>query len=298
MMERTKTMVMAAFAADALALGAHWIYDTPAIEKTFGRVTDFHAPSANSFHAGKEKGAFTHYGDQMLVLMRSVVSRNGFTADGFSEDWRALLADYAGYRDHATRETWENLQAGRKPLNAGSKSTDLGGASRIAPLGHVYRSDPAAFIKAARAQTVLTHNVPEIVDSAEFFARLAVAVLSGHDPVTAILGTRAEGFDRPPFDRWIDAGLESAGRETVGAIAGFGQTCSVGAAFPSVIHLIARYPTDLQAALVENTMAGGDSAARGMLAGMILGARPGMDALPDRWLAEMTACPEILDLLA
>ena len=64
-----------------------------------------------------------------------------------------------------------------------------------------------------------------------------------------------------------------------------------------MIHLIAKYPTDLEAALVENTMAGGDSAARGMMAGMVLGAHLGEDAIPGRWRKAMTAHDEISRLL-
>ena len=74
--------------------------------------------------------------------------------------------------------------------------------------------------------------------------------------------------------------------------------CSVNAAFPSVIHLIARFPDDLPSALVENTMAGGDSAARGMLAGMVLGAHLGSAAIPDHWLNEMVARSEIAALIS
>ena len=40
-------------------------------------------------------------------------------------------------------------------------------------------------------------------------------------------------------------------------------------------------------------MAGGDSAARGMLAGMILGPYGGMAAIPDHWLSEMKAFQHI-----
>ena len=51
-----KTMVMATFLADALALGAHWIYDTKSISQRYGRIEDFIKPGSNSYHPTKEKG--------------------------------------------------------------------------------------------------------------------------------------------------------------------------------------------------------------------------------------------------
>jgi ADP-ribosylglycohydrolase len=41
--------------------------------------------------------------------------------------------------------------------------------------------------------------------------------------------------------------------------------------------------------LLENTRAGGDSAARGMIIGMILGASLGYEKLPQDWLETMNA---------
>jgi ADP-ribosylglycohydrolase len=73
--------------------------------------------------------------------------------------------------------------------------------------------------------------------------------------------------------------------------------CEVEAAFPSVIHLIAKYENNLKEALVENVMAGGDSAGRGLLVGMVLGAHLGMDAIPQEWLTDLKAYSEVMELL-
>jgi hypothetical protein len=54
-----KAMVVDAFMADALALGAHWIYDTQDIFKRFGRIEDFMPPGPtgpNSYHPTKDHG--------------------------------------------------------------------------------------------------------------------------------------------------------------------------------------------------------------------------------------------------
>jgi ADP-ribosylglycohydrolase len=69
--------------------------------------------------------------------------------------------------------------------------------------------------------------------------------------------------------------------------------CSVEAALPGTIHLICTCETDFSRALIENVRAGGDSAARGMLLGMVLGAHAGTEALPSRWLDELNRRPRI-----
>lgn len=65
----------------------------------------------------------------------------------------------------------------------------------------------------------------------------------------------------------------------------------------AVIHLIVKYENNLKEALTENVMAGGDSAARGLLAGMILDAHLGPDAVPEVWLSQLKRHPQIDCLL-
>jgi ADP-ribosylglycohydrolase len=161
-----EAMVLASFAADTLALGAHWIYDTRQIDARFGRVTDFLKPSPPTYHPTKARGELTHYGDQTLVLLRSVSACGGFDED------------------------------------------------------------------------------------------------------------------------------------TLSAMRRFGQMCEVAAAFPATVHLIAKYEDRLKEGLIENVMAGGDSAGHGLLAGLVLGAWGGRSAIPECWLSGLAAAQEITRLLA
>ena len=118
-----------------------------------------------------------------------------------------------------------------------------------------------------------------------------------HRPVAALRETWNQGFDTPPYSEWIEDGLDSVEKDTRQAILDFGQMCETPAAFPSVIHLIAKYENDLKAGLVENAMAGGDSAGRGLAVGMILGAHLGVEAIPPEWLAELKEYRQITALL-
>ena len=297
MKEKPKAMVLASFAADSLALGVHWIYNTRVIDKKFGRVDHFIKPERPTYHPTKNRGEFTHYGDQSLLLLESIAACEGFDLRDFSDRWQKLFDNYDGYVDNATKGTLENLASGKSPTEAGSGSDDLAGASRIASLVYVYRNDPQELIDSARAQTAFTHNNPPVIQSAVFFASIAHQILAGNTPLAAIEQAQKDEFHSDPFKEWIQIGLESTEQDSRQAILNLGQMCEIQVAFPGVVHLIAKYENDLKAALVENVMAGGDSAARGLLVGLVLGAHLGMEAIPPQWLTDMKAYPQIVDML-
>ena len=296
MSDNAKAMLMASFAADAHALGVHWVYNTNVIDKKYGRLETLIAPTMAAYHRGKPAGAFTHYGDQMLLLLRSVAT-HGYSPQQFCEDWQAYFSNYEGYLDGATKNTLANLDDGLDFDQAGSNSDDLGGAARIAPLVYVYRNDPDRLVAAVRDQTALTHRNQAVIDTAELMARTALRVLAGAHPVDALQQETQARFTDTPLATWVAEGIDSAAIETRQAIKDFGQMCEMPAAFPATVHLLARYPGNLKTALVENVMAGGDGAARGMLVGLLLGAHTGSDAI-QLWIDAMQARLEIETLLA
>ena len=209
MNDRAKAMVLASFAADALALGVHWIYNTNVIDKKWGRVEEYIQPERPTFHPSKDIGDFTHYGDQTLVLLNSVAANSGFNIIDFADEWQQFTKSYAGYIDGATKATLENINAGKQPTEAGSDSNDLAGAARIAPLVYSYRDDITKLIDSARAQTTVTHNNQEVIDAAAFFANVAFNVLNGKRPLNAIQLTLEEQFYRKPYSTWVEEGLKT-----------------------------------------------------------------------------------------
>ena len=295
--DNAKAMILVSFAADALSLGVHWIYNTNVIDKKWGRVEEFIKPERPTYHPTKDLGEFTHYGDQTLLLLKSIADSSGFDLNHFARSWREFFNSYEGYFDGATKATLENFAIGKGPTDAGSDSDDLAGAARIAPLVLCYRNDLKKLTTAARAQTALTHNHRHVVESAEFFGRVVWHVLRGETPTAAIKQTLKNGFERDPYLKWVTGGLDSVESDTRQAMLDFGQMCEVEAAFPCVVHLIAKYQDNLKEGLIENAMAGGDSASRGLIVGMILGAHLGIDAIPQKWLSELKSYQEIVDLM-
>ncbi|MBW2192920.1 MAG: ADP-ribosylglycohydrolase family protein, partial [Deltaproteobacteria bacterium] len=155
-----------------------------------------------------------------------------------------------------------------------------------------------SLVSRAKAQTAMTHNNPLVIESADFFSRLTIRILNGAAPVAAINDVVKDVDYTAPFTDWIEQGIVSVKNDTRSAISEFGQMCETPAAFPSVIHLIVKYENNLKEALIENVMAGGDSAARGLLVGMALGAHSGPEAIPPAWLSELKAREKILGFLS
>ncbi|THB77250.1 MAG: ADP-ribosylglycohydrolase family protein [Desulfobacteraceae bacterium] len=293
MHQKIKDGILASFIADALSLGVHWVYDINDIQKEFGRLEKIAAPGLAPYHGMKQKGDFTHYGDQTMRLMESIHQRSGFDPEGFKQDWLDLFKDYKGYVDQATKTTIKNHDANK----GGSGSTDLGGAARIAPLSLLILNNESDFIQAARAQTAMTHNTPVVLDTAEFFAHAFMGVLEGKTPTQAIDRSLEIMSDSFELHHLVTSGRQSITQDTPGAIAQMGQACSTIGALQSTIHLILKYEDDLNEALVENINAGGDSSARGMLTGFILGAYNGLESIPESWKEDLNAWSDIISII-
>jgi ADP-ribosylglycohydrolase len=290
-----RTAILAAFAADSLALGVHWVYDTDAIAGRHGRVASLLKPELAPYHRGKDAGDLTHYGDQMLLLMRHVAEAGAFDAQAFGRQWREAMGAYAGYVDGATRQTLANLERGLPATQAGSPSDDLSGAARLAPLLAVYADRPDDLVRAARAQAMLTHASPLVAAAAGVLARACLLALGGEEAAAALTRAAGESGD-PAVADLIRRGLAAKGMDSLGAVKGFGQSCAAHAGLPGAVQIVARHGGNLEEALVENVMAGGDSAARGMFIATLLGCLPGA-SVPVRWLEGLRCRDEVLGLM-
>lgn len=297
MKDRATSAVLASFAGDALSLGAHWIYSAEMIARDFGRVEFYSDPAPDSYHPTKKKGEFTHYGDQVLVLLESLSAVGAFDPQDFSRRWQELFTGYHGYYDQATRETLKNFAGGKPFPEAGAVSNDLSGAVRIAPLAYAFREDEEKLVSAARTQTGMTHRDGLTVDASEFFARVVFRVMHGRKPVQACEEVADRYFPGSSILQHVKKGVARCSSETVTTIGELGQDCHLPSAFPSVVHTICRYENDLKEALIQTVMAGGDSAARGLAVGMVLGAHLGMEAIPREWIEGLKKRTEIMALL-
>ena len=282
MKNRLKAALWGAFYGDAYALGAHWLYDTHQISRSQFDTKQFNDPLSD-YHPGKKAGDFTHYGDQMLWLLDAIAHDDDFNVQKFSELWRARMQDYSGYVDGASKHTLEALEAGKSSLGCGSSSHDLSVVGRMMPLVYAYHHDIDKMMEYVKLHTVFTHMSRELVESAAYFNELILAVSLGAD-VSRSIEEIALAYSET-LQKWVAAGIEAAEHhEPIEAIKRLGQSCSVEGGFAAVVYLLVRF-SDFQEAMEANVLAGGDSAARGMIVGAVLGAAGGMEVLPYNYKA-------------
>ncbi len=279
----------ASFVADALSMGPHWVYDIAALRENYGSITGYTYPTVMDYHKGRNPGDLTHLGDQALLLLESIQKRDGFDRDGWASDWRAFIEEYGGYLDAASKQTIRHLRAGDPIDTAGSDSTELAGASRIAAAVHFYWDDPEQMMRSSKEQTDVTHHTTIIVEAAEFIVSTVEGIQRGLIPTTAMQASASRDYEVLPARGWVEKGFAAAGTDSTDAIGDFGRACDIRFSFPSVAQLVARYEDDLRGALIANVEAGGDSAARGLMLGIILGAYHGMGAIPDEWIEGLNA---------
>jgi ADP-ribosylglycohydrolase len=276
--QKLKGMLFGSLAADSLSLGSHWVYNVKAIEKRLGRPDRLTDPIVKSFHPNRKKGEFTHYGDQALFLLEWIAKRGDYDDREYFKAWKDFIASYDGYLDHATKDTMEHGTA--------SNMDDIAGASRTAVLALVYPDDREKLVTRAVSHALLTHNDPLVADTARFFSLLLFEEEGTmKESVEKVLSFG--GWNSDLLEKQVRTGLDSAGEDTTETIEKFGQMCTAKRALSSTIHLLVTYENDVKEALVANTAAGGDSAARGMLVGMILGSRLGFDAVDPEWITDL-----------
>lgn len=295
-MNPSSSIVLGSFIGDSLALGPHWIYDPREIHEKLGRVTTYQPPLA-IYHTGKTAGDLTHYGDQTLVLLRSIAENGGFDLTRFSSAWRAFWEDPAthSYRDGATKATLAHLQSGA----AASTSQDIAGAARISPLFLLKWESEDDLLEAAAAQTACTHGDPAVIEAARFFATVTQSLLHGKSMQAALEKAMQRANEEALPAEWWENALESAASKGTDAAAlhWHGLSCHTADAFPGICHLLLRHPGDPATALIENANAGGDSAARGIILGLIYGAKFPVSGWPAEWLEDLHARPEITRLI-
>ena len=184
-----------------------------------------------------------------------------------------------------------NLAEGVPWREAGvSNSKGCGSAMRVAAVGLVYADDTDRLLEVARASSVLTHGHDAGVEGAAAAALLVALAMRGATPdqmygaVMDYCAPRSPDFracmEKLPILRDADPAVALSRR-------GLGEGWVAEEAVASALYCVMRHPDDFSAAVVCGANTDGDSDSIACIAGSIVGARLGADAIGARWRAQV-----------
>jgi len=271
MNQSIQNSILTSLVADAYNLGSHWVYDEKQLQELPLDWKSLNAPQA-MWHKMKDKGDFTHYGDQTFFLLEFMDTNKTFDKDAFYLFWKEKMSSYSGYIDGATRGGLQSM---------GGASNDLSICGRLAPL-LINANSQEEFLQRVKDLVAITHNTPLAHASSQFFAKLLYMRIEKKDIQESIQILKKEFKE---LESWIDAGVASKESNTFETIREFGPACGIDGGFSGVIHLLCQNDT-LENILENNARAGGDNSARGMVVAMILAAKDNV-TLPNAWINDI-----------
>jgi ADP-ribosylglycohydrolase len=119
----------------------------------------------------------------------------------------------------------------------------------------------------------------------ETFAQILAALLKGTDMHSAVHQVQETAAKHPQFgeelsQRFKDV-FERKHIDTSVATEQLGQSCPLKNSFPAALLAVIQTPDDFVGTLERIAAAGGDNAGRAAIAGALLGAHLGIDAIPE-----------------
>jgi ADP-ribosyl-[dinitrogen reductase] hydrolase len=241
--------------------------------------------------AGDARGGPGAATDLALRLASSLAELGGYDADD------ALRRYVAWHRTDPTgagedmRDALGLIAAGEDSFRATSTFATSGNGAliRTTPLGIAYAGHDEALRDATLADAALTHFDP-----------LAgkVALLHNQALSWLLVGGPALLFEQLKNPEWLDDRIEDVVIPATSGVRGFAESLAAtepGSALASLaVGLVVAFNADsFDQGVAWAVGLDGDSAANGAVAGALLGARLGVDAIPAAWVAALARRAEL-----
>ena len=203
------------------------------------------------------------------------------------------MNNYQGELDAASKESLVNIKSGRSFLGAGSSSHDLSVVGRHAPILFTLKGMDE-MLESVKFHNCLTHMTKETMDASKYIAEVTLAMIYNLD-VEKTLIERAK-FYGEEVEAEVEKALALKDKPANVALSTLGTGSNVQGALASTIYLLLNFHDDFETLLKLNLEAGGESSARAMVAGMVIGARYGFEKIQPEWIEEIKGY-EILNAL-
>jgi len=262
--ERARDAILGTFAADAAALGLHWVYDQDEVRAKGGDQPEFFDPAGNQYHARRKIGEFTHYGDHALVALESVAEAGGLDIEDYLRRFEARFGDpaYDGYLDHATKDLLESKK--------GADDNQVGALVKLPVFVARYLEDPEFEARIEEAIRVTHDNTQAVRYGVAAACAIRVAILGGTAEKAVDSVCKPSRAIEHLLVRVLDAGPDMAAFALEA-----GQTCPVPNSLPTALHE-ALHGGDFENTVRGSILSGGDSSGRLFVSAAIRGATDGI----------------------
>jgi ADP-ribosylglycohydrolase len=180
-----------------------------------------------------------------------------------------------------------------------NNSKGCGGVMRTAPAGLAF-TGKRAFEMGARF-AAMTHGHPSGYLSAGFVAEMIAWIIDGRsleDSVESAMETLVGYSGHEETLRAVDQALElaTAADAPMDVIPRLGEGWVGEEALSISLYCALKFPGDFKGATTAAVNHSGDSDSTGSIAGAILGAKLGVEAIPEEWIARLENAHEISEL--
>lgn len=233
-----------------------------------------------------------------LLLARSILKEGQYTDEAAARAYAWWLGSNPF---DVGRTTWQalspawNAYRSRQPLaplarqaSSGSASQANGGLMRISPLGifgHAFSEDDLADM--ARQDSQLTHAHPVCQDASAIYCVAIAAAVRGVGDGHAVYRHACDWGRRQAVHPEVLAAMDrAADRRPADYLHSMGWVLTaLQNAFYQLLHA-----GNLVDGLADTVLCGGDTDTNAAIAGALLGAVRGTDALPSRWIDRLVTC--------
>jgi ADP-ribosyl-[dinitrogen reductase] hydrolase len=223
-------------------------------------------------------GQPTDDSEMALALARCLVANRAFESE-------KVLDAYREWMTSRPLDIGATTERGLLGLHT-SESESNGALMRVSPAGVFCFSDPQKAAMTARADAALTHRNPVCIESSAGYAAAIAAGVGGAGREAMIEAALAHsaGAAQDAIRRGAAGELPAQFEKNIGWV-----LTSLQNAF---FHL-AR--SEFEAALVKTVACGGDTDTNAAIAGALVGAALGRDAIPARWIRPVLACRPVVE---
>lgn len=242
-------------------------------------------------------GTYTDDTQMSIAVARGLLETMGASLD---EQMKAIARHFITWADspennRAPGETCmrgcANLASGMHWRDAGvARSKGCGSVMRVAPIGVLYHGDRDTLLEVARASSVMTHGHDAAIEASAAGALMVAMAADGAEPEEIYEAIMDECAPRSAeFSACMQKvpGLLDAPPELALSSAGLGESWVGDEALASALYCFWRHKDDYVAGVLEAINTDGDSDSIGCIAGSALGARLGLESIPQKWRDEV-----------